>query len=446
MPAPRTKYAKSGDVNIAYQVVGTGPIDLVWVPGWISHLDTFWQIPSYARFLERLASFSRLILFDKRGTGLSDPVPVEQLATLEQRMDDLRAVLDAVGSSRAALFGTSEAGSMCALFAATYPERTTALVLYGAFASWRWDPEQSWGYNEEGWEWLMRRMEESWGDLGGWLQFWAPSVAEDEGMQELWNWQLRMAASPRAAATYGRVMTEIDTRDVLPVIQVPTLVVHRRDDRLVGVRAGRYLAKQIPSAKYVELPGSDHLWMFGDFDVLLDEVQEFLTGVRPLHATDTVLASVLFTDIVDSTKKAAELGDRRWRRVLEDHNNAARRELERFRGREVKMLGDGVLATFDGPGRSIRCAHALRGAVRGLGIQIRAGIHTGECEVMDGDVGGVAVHIGARILGMARPGEVLVSSTVKDLVAGSGIEFEDRGSHQLKGVPGEWRLFAVQGT
>ena len=293
---------------------------------------------------------------------------------------------------------------------------------------------------------MLRGMEESWGDLGGLLQYWAPSVADDEAAQETWNFSLRMSASPRAAVTYFGMMPEIDVRHVLPTIRVPTLVLHRRDDSLIDVRAGRYLAEHIPGAKYVELPGIDHLWWIaGDTESIVDEVQEFLTGVRPAPVTDTVLATVLFTDIVDSTAKLAEMGDRRWREVVQQHHAVVRRQLVRFSGREVDTAGDGFFAAFDGPARAIRCACAIRDAVRQLGLTVRAGLHTGECQVLDGKVGGIAVHIGARVAGQAEPGEVLVSSTVKDLIAGSGIRFQDRGSHPLKGVPGEWRLYAVEG-
>jgi class 3 adenylate cyclase len=442
---PQTRYAKSGDVSIAYQVVGDGEMDVVWVPGWVSHLELAWDGSLYARFLQRLASFSRLILFDKRGTGLSDRVSTERLPTLEERMDDLRAVMDAVGSERAVLFGASEGGPMSALFAAAYPERTRALIMYGSFARWCADPpEYPWGMDREFAMAGIEAVTAYWGDNAHLLFFWAPTLADDASFRSWWDRSLLISASPSAGAALLRMNAEIDVRDVLPAIHVPTLIIHRSGDRFIDVDHGQYLARHIEGAKYVELPGDDHLWYVGDQGEILDEIEEFLTGVRPVPEVDRILATVLFTDIVDSTKKAAELGDRRWRRLLEDHHNVTRKELERFRGREVKMLGDGILATFDGPGRSVRCAHALRDALRSLGIEIRAGIHTGECEVMDGDVGGVAVHIGARILGMASPGEVLVSSTVKDLVSGSGIAFEDRGAHQLKGVPGEWRLFSVQ--
>ncbi len=449
MTHPATRYAKSGDVNIAYQVVGEGPLDLVYVPGWVSNVDLNWEEPNYARFLERLASFSRLILFDKRGTGLSDRVPVEKLPTLEQRMDDVRAVMDAAGSEQAALFGTSEGGPMCTLFAATYPERVRSLVMYGSFA--RGLPEGDYPWAATRWattpddlEGMLDMFDETWGEPETLLGFWGPSIAEQERYKRWWARYLRMSANPAAGVALARMNHQVDVRQVLPTIHVPTLILHRAEDSLVLAEGSRYMADRIPGAKYVELPGEDHLWFFGDQDALLDEVEHFLTGTRQVRQPDRVLATVLFTDIVGSTERAAELGDERWRELLASHEAIVRDELERHRGREVKMLGDGVLATFDGPARAIHCARGICEEVRALGIEIRAGLHTGECEMLNGDVGGIAVHTGARVSGKAAAGEVLVSSTVKDLVAGSGIEFEDRGVHQLKGVPGEWRLFAVE--
>ncbi len=435
---PETRYAKSGDVNIAYQVVGDGPLDLVWSRGSVTHLELAWEDPPTARFIRRLASFSRLIMFDKRGTGLSDRVAITELPTLEQRMDDVRAVMDAVGAERAALFGSSEGGPMSVLFAATYPRRTSALVLYGAFARF---PAK--GLTAEQLQPILDAMERGWGQ-GIDLAMWAPSQAHDPHLQQRYARSQRLGASPGAAVALFRMNVEIDIRRVLPAIRVPTLVLHRTGDQVVPVREGRYFAAQIPDAKYVELPGIDHFPTIGDTDAILDEVQEFLTGVRPAPEPDRVLATILFTDIVGSTQRAAELGDRRWHDLLDSYYGLARRELERFRGREVKTTGDGFLATFDGPARGIRCACAVSEAVEQLGIAIRAGLHTGECEVMAGDVGGIAVHIGARVAAEATAGEVLVSSTVKDLVAGSGLQFTDRGPHSLKGLPEEWRLFAVE--
>jgi pimeloyl-ACP methyl ester carboxylesterase len=445
---PTTRYAKSGDVNIAYQVVGDGPLDLVYVPGWVSNLEENWDEPDYARFLERLASFSRLILFDKRGTGLSDRVPVNELPTLEQRMDDVRAVMDAVGSQEAALFGASEGGPMCALFAATYPDRVRALAMYGSYA--RGLPEGDYPWAATRWvtsaddlESMLELLAETWGEPEELLGFWGPSVAENPQYMQWWARYLRMSASPAAAVAFTRMNHQLDVRHVLPTIQAPTLIIHRADDSLNLPEGSRYMADRIPGARYVELPGEDHLWFFGDQEALLGELEQFMTGTRQAHEPDRILATVLFTDIVGSTERAAELGDRRWRDLLASHETVVRAQLERFRGREIQMLGDGVLATFDGPARGIRCARTICDEVRSLGIQVRAGLHTGECEMVNGDVRGIAVHTGARVSAKATAGEVLVSSTVKDLVAGSGIEFRDRGVHQLKGVPGEWRLYAV---
>lgn len=439
---PETRYADSGGVNIAYQVVGNGPLDLVFVMGWVSNLDYFWEEPSFARFLNRLASFSRLILFDKRGTGLSDRVPEAELPTLEQRMDDVRAVMDAVGSPRAALMGISEGGPMCALFAATYPERTTALIIVGGYARRLWAPDYTFASTEDVHEQFLQEIRDGWGgavDLAG----RAPSMIDDQRFKDWWARYLRMSASPSAVLALTRMNAAIDARQVLPTIRVPALIVHRTGDRTLSVEHARYMARQIPGAKYAELPGDDHLPWVGDQDTMLDEIEEFLTGVRRGPEPDRVLATVMFVDIVGSTERASELGDRRWRGVLDGYHAMVRRELVRFRGREIDTAGDGFLATFDGPARAVRCGGAIVGAVRALGIEVRIGLHTGECEVMGGSVGGIAVHIGARVASHAGAGEVLVSSTVKDLVAGSGILFEDRGVHGLKGVPGEWRLFAV---
>jgi class 3 adenylate cyclase len=446
---PETRYAKSGDVNIAYQVVGEGPFDLVYVPGWVSHLDLNWDSPGLARFLERLASFSRLILFDKRGTGLSDRVPLNDLPTLEQRMDDVRAVMDAAGSEQASLLGVSEGGPMSALFAATYPERVRSLVMYGTYArglpegDYPWATTR-WVTSPEDLEAMHEVLEKIWGEPHDLLGLWGPGVAEDERYKRWWARYLRASASPAAAVALSRMNHQVDIRHVLPAIHAPTLLVHRAQDSLVVAEGSRYMADRIPDARYVELPGEDHLWFFGDQDLLIDEVEQFLTGTQRAPEPDRVLATVLFTDIVGSTERASQLGDRRWRELLANHETIVRAQLERFRGREVQMLGDGVLATFDGPARGIRCARTICDEVRSLGIEVRAGLHTGECEMRNGDIAGIAVHTGARVSAKASAGEVLVSSTVKDLVAGSGIEFSDRGVHSLKGVPGEWRLFAVE--
>jgi class 3 adenylate cyclase len=440
---PQTRYARSEDLHIAYQVVGAGPRDLVLVPPFVSHIEHYWEDPLVSRFLTRLASFSRLILFDKRGTGLSDRVPPDRLPTLEQRMDDVRAVLDAAGSQRAALFGPSEGGPMSALFAATYPQRTSALILYGTFASTIRDAGYPWAMDPKERDKVIQAISDRWGQ-GTYVDLLAPSLAGDERFRNWWARLERLGASPGAAMALRRMNGQIDIRQTLSAIRVPTLVLHRSGDLDTSIEEGRYLAAHIPGARFVDLPGADHLPWVGDQDTLLDEVQEFLTGTRPAAEPDRVLATVVFTDIVASTERAAELGDRRWRDLLFSHHAIVRRELERFRGREVKTVGDGFLATFDGPARAVRCACAIRDRVGGLGLSIRAGLHTGECELIGDDVGGMAVHIGARVAATARAGEVLVSNTVKDLVVGSGIQFVDRGSHRLKGVPGSWRLFAVQ--
>jgi pimeloyl-ACP methyl ester carboxylesterase len=440
---PETRYAKSGDVNIAYQVVGEGPLDLVLVHGWVQSFDASWEIEPIRRFYERLASFSRLILFDKRGTGLSDRVPVDDLPTLETRMDDMRAVLDVVGAKRAAVLGHSEGGAMCGLFAATYPERTQALVMVGSSARTRWAPDYPLGATDEEIDELERLVLEHWGSdaVRVLLQQLAPSVADDEELVQAHTRAVLRAASPAAAAALTRMSAMIDIRQLLPAIRVPTLVLYRADEVLA--EASRYLGEHIPGARVVELPGVDHMPWLGDQASVLDEIEEFLTGVRPHPALDRVLATVLFTDIVGSTELVADLGDRRWRDVLEQHNALVRRELDRFRGRELSTAGDGFLATFDGPARAVACAVSIRDAARVLGLQIRFGLHTGELELAGSDIRGIAVHTGARVAAKAGPGEVLTSSTVRDLVAGSGLEFEDRGSHELKGVPGEWHLYAV---
>jgi pimeloyl-ACP methyl ester carboxylesterase/class 3 adenylate cyclase len=436
---PETRYARSGEVNIAYQVVGGGPFDLVFVPGFISHLDLQWADPRIARFLDKLASFSRLILFDKRGTGLSDPVAAP--APLEDRMDDVRAVMDAAGSERAALFGLSEGGAMSILFAATYPERTRSLILCGTFATGTLDPDD----NPGGQRWVdeyhrVLDLTEHWGE-GRTLGVFAPSADSERDRIGRGIFE-RSAATPQMTRTLLDMVVETDVRDVLPSVRVPTLVLHREEE-FVPVASARYLAEHIPGARLVVLPGADHIPFYGDADGYAEEIEEFLTGARQAPVSDRILTTVMFTDIVGSTERAAALGDARWRELVARHDELVRSELERHRGREIKTMGDGFLATFDGPARGIRCARAIADKVRALDVELRAGLHTGECELVGDDIGGMAVNIGARISAIAGADEVLVSSTVKDLVVGSGISFSDRGAQELKGVPGEWHIFAA---
>jgi class 3 adenylate cyclase len=436
---PQTRYAKSGDVNIAYQVVGEGPVDLVYVPGWVSHVELAWELPDLVRGFERLASFSRLILFDKRGTGMSDPVPASELPTLEQRMDDVRAVIDAVGWERAAIFGASEGGNMSMLFAATYPERTIALCTFGSTAKRICSAEYPWAPSWEERLEAFAHVERQWTSGLDWDDV-APSL-DPTGLAELSRYY-RRCASPGAALALMKMNTHVDVRDVLPSIQVPTVVMHRTEDRDANGEEGRYIATHIPGARFVEFPGADHSWWTQDQDAILDEVEELVTGIRPAPEPNRVLATVLFTDLVRSTERLSELGDHDWAELLRRHHAAVRRELERFRGREIDTAGDGFFATFDGPARAIRCAVAVRDIVRELGLELRAGLHTGECELLGDKVAGIAVHIGARVASLAGPDEVLVSSTVRDLVSGSGIAFDDRGERDLKGI-GTRRLFAV---
>jgi class 3 adenylate cyclase len=439
---PETRYARSEDGYVAYQVVGDGPLDLVFIFYWASNVDAMWEEPSLARFLRRLATFSRLLCFDKRGSGVSDPVPLAAVPTLEQWTDDVRTVMDAVGSKRATLLGHADGGQMAMLFAATYPERTSALILVDTCARHLRDVDYPCGLPADRVPRYLQRTEELWG-TGRLLDILAPSVAHDERFRRWYGRYERLAMGPRAMIATQAAYLEPDLRGVLPSIRVPTLVLHRAGDRFIRTGHGRYLGEHIRGAKYVELPGEDALFL-GDTEMLLGEMEQFLTGTRPVPEIDRVLATILFTDIVGSTERAATLGDRAWRALLDTHHGIVRQELERHRGREIKTVGDGFLATFDGPARAIRCACAIRDGLRSLGIEIRAGLHTGECELMNDDVGGIAVHIGARVMATAAPAEVLVSSTVKDLVAGSGLRFVDRGVHSLQGVPGEWRLFAVE--
>jgi class 3 adenylate cyclase/esterase/lipase len=437
---PTARYAKSGDTNIAYVTHGDGPLDIVWVPTWISQCEHLFAEPTIAAEFDRLASFSRVIVFDRRGSGLSDPML--GAPTLEEQMDDVLAVMEAAGSDRAAVVGSLEGGPMAALFAASHPDKTQALVLYATFARATWAPDYTHTWTAEERNVAGEQLVANWGQ-GLTTAAVAPSRAGDPEFMD-WAARLeRLAASPATIAKIIKLIGEFDVRRVLPSIRVPTLVAHRRDDTFINFEHGLYFAEHIPGARFLELEGSDSLFSIGDNDVFLGEVEEFLTGARHEREPDRMLATVLFTDICKSTERAAELGDSRWRQLLERHDGLVRQALNRHRGREVKRTGDGFLATFDGPARAIRCAASIAEGVHQLGIEVRSGLHTGECEVMNGDVGGLAVHIGARVMGSAGPSEVLVSSTVKDLVVGSGIDFEDRGTRELKGVPGEWRLFAV---
>jgi class 3 adenylate cyclase len=436
----RTKYTRSGDLHIAYQTVGSGPVDLVYVPTWIGQLETLASEPSVHAFITRLCSFARLITFDRRGSGLSDPTP--SVATLEEQMDDVLAVMEAAGSERAAVMGSLEGGPMAITFAATHPERVTELVLYASFATPRRHEGYDWPPSDSEREKRIEAMIEQWGN-GAIATALAPSRARDP---EFLDWAGRMerySASPGMVRRIFDAVGATDVRPVLPTIQVPTLVMHRRDDSFIDIRHSRYLAEHIPGARLAELEGSESLFSVGDSEAVIGEIEEFLTGTRHAREPDRVLATVLFTDIVGSTERAAEMGDAGWRTLLERHDQVLRAEIARNRGRAVKSTGDGVLATFDGPARAIRAAYGIRERTEALGIDVRAGLHTGECEVIGDDVGGLAVHIGARVMGQAQGGEVLVSSTVKDLVAGSGIGFAGRGEHALKGVPDRWSLYSV---
>ena len=435
------RFARSGDVDIAYRVVGDGPTDLVYAQGAYTHLEINWELPQFRRYCERLAEFTRLILFDKRGMGMSDRVP--GATTLEVRMDDIRAVMDAVGSERAAVMGESEGGPLAILFAAAHPERTVGLILQGAEVRERRDEDWPWGEcTDAEFEAYITSIPEHWGEGEGSLTYLAPSVGDVE-WGRVWFGRLeRHAATPSAWEAFARMAFDIDVRHVVPSINVPSLIVHAVDDQICTVENARFLARTIPGARYVELSGGDHVPWF-DPDAVIAEIREFLTGKREAGTPDRALVTVLFTDLVGSTKQAAELGDRRWRDLVEQHHAAVRKELLRFDGREVDTAGDGFFATFDGPARGIRCAQAIVTAVRPLDLEVRAGLHTGEVELADGKVAGIAVNIGARVAAQADAGEVLVSGTVRDLVAGSGLEFEDRGATPLKGIPGEWRLFAV---
>jgi class 3 adenylate cyclase len=448
MDVPETRYAQSGNVSIAYQVVGDGPFDLVYAPAFVSHVELAWEIPSLAAYFRRLASFSRLIRFDKRGTGMSDRVG--SLPTLETRMDDLRAVMDAAGSERAAIVGVSEGGPMAILFAATYPSRTWALVLEGTSARTLWAPDYPWGEREEEFERELTEDMEGWGTGTQERSLQIARALAPSGSAADWEplaKMIRHGASPGARRDLVLMSRQIDVRHALPAIQIPTLVLNRTDEDPFTIASARHLADQIAGACHTEFPGRDHALFVGDPDRVAGEIESFLNQawaeLPDRSESSTLLATVLFTDIVGSTAKMAELGDRQWRELLHEHHNAVRRQLSRFRGVEMDTAGDGFFARFDGPARAIKCAEAITQAVQPLGIHVRVGLHTGECEVADGKVAGIAVSIGARIAARAEADEVLVSSTVKDLVAGSGLAFDDRGIRELKGVPGEWRLYSV---
>jgi class 3 adenylate cyclase len=441
---PEVRYAKGDEGYVAYALIGQGAQDMLFIPNWATNLETMWEEPSVVRYFDRLARFGRVICFDKRGSGLSDPVPLASLPTLEQWMDDARLAMDASDAERAALIGDTEGGPMAMLFAATYPERTSALVLINSFARWRRADDYPAGMPEPTFEKLIQAYQVAYG-TGAFLDLTAPSMAEDVRFRR-WQARLeRLAMPPGATATMYRWILEADVRSVLPSIRVPTLIIHRKDNRHHRVGHGRYLAEAINGAKYVELPGADsYPFHAGNIDVVLDEVEEFLTGRRDVAAHDRVLATVMFTDIVGSTELAAKQGDVAWLDLRNAHDAVVRQLLQRFRGNEIQTTGDGFLATFDGPARAVRCGVEIAGAVRALGLEVRVGLHTGEVELLEGGVGGIAVHLAQRVMSTGLPGQVIVSGTVKELVVGSGIEFADRGSHALKGVPGEWRLFEVE--
>lgn len=443
MDPPQTRYARLGEDRIAYQVVGEGPIDLIWAPTSAECIDLRWDWPPYAELLRSLTSFSRLILFDRRGLGASDAVSFEGFSTWERWADDVRAVMDEVGSERAAIIGLADSGPIAILFAATHPDRTRALVLFNATARFLTDTDYPWGMNQTDLDSAVRVLEEVWG-TEGFAEFGSPSAGRDPEYRRWYAKMARLASTPRDASSYFYRVQFTDVRAVLPSIRVPTLVLHRENPQYITLGQGRYLADHIPGARFEILSGTDMGPYAEPMDELVHHIQDFLTNV-PTTEADRALAAVLFTDIVGSTEKAAALGDRQWRNVIESHDAVARALINQHRGRLIKMTGDGVLATFDGPGRAIRCASALRDALDPLGIAIRAGLHTGEVELMGDDIGGIGVHIAARVLDAAAAGELLASAAVPLLVAGSGVEFEDRGDHELKGVPGTWRLFAVQG-
>jgi class 3 adenylate cyclase len=440
------QYARNGDISLAFTVVGSGPIDVVLVPGFIGNLDLMWEQPSFARLLRRLASFSRLIVMDRRGTGLSDRLSPGDLPPLEVLMDDLRVVLDEVGSDRSALFGYVDGALICALFAATYPERVSALALYGTEAASSADSDFDLAWTDAEWQAYLRDMADGWGTRAyadKVLPWFFPSLAGDEATADWWTRYMRGSASPAAAVMIEEMARQMDVRSILPTIRVPTIVIHRREDATVSIEAGRDVAARIPGARFVELPGADNAPWAGDPDEVLDEVEPFFTGTRSSPRLDRVLATILFTDIVGSTDRATRMGDARWHETLAAHYERSRAQLAVHGGTEIVTTGDGILATFPGPARAVQCACDIAESVRQLGIDIRAGVHTGEIERLEGDIGGAAVHIGARIASLAGAREVLVSSTVKELTVGSGLSFEDAGDHVLKGIPDRWHLYRV---
>ncbi|NNE32062.1 MAG: adenylate/guanylate cyclase domain-containing protein [Winogradskyella sp.] len=441
---PKTKYAKSGNINIAYQVLGEGPIDIVYIPGWVSNLDMMWTETRLATFLTKLSSFSRLILFDKRGTGLSDRM--NKYSTLEERMDDIRAVMDAVGSESAALFGHSEGGSVSMLFAATYPERTIALVTFGVFAKRKYSKDYPWAPTDAKRQLSYKMVEDKWadGDMQG-LKSLVPSLADDDIFMDWFASYLRSGASPGAALELLRLNTDVDIIGILSSIRVPTLLLHRTGDIDVHVDEAKFIAERISNSKFVELQGDDHLFWAGNSYSILAEIEEFITGVRPNKVFDRVLSTILFTDIVRSTEHLSKSGDKKWMNILEKHNALVREELRRFNGKEIKNTGDGFLATFDGPSRAVRCAQAIRDGIKKLGIEITVGIHTGECEIFDaGDIGGIAVHIAARVLSKAQPNQILISMTVKHLLSSNEFQLTDLGNVSLKGIEDDFRIYALE--
>ncbi len=437
-----TQYARSGDTHIAYQVIGDGPIDIVFVPGWVSHVELCWAEPSFARFLNQLASFARLILFDKRGTGLSDRVPNDKLPGLEERADDLLVVMDAVGSRKAVFAGYSEGGNLSAFFAATHPDRVQALIMFGTFAKRIYSPDYPWAPTIENRQQELEHIEREWGNRMD-LSHYVPSVAGDEAFVERLATYFRRSASPGAAVALLKMNTQVDIRNILPTIHIPTLIMHRTGDQDVNVEEGRWMANQIPNAKFIELPGDDHLPWVGDQDAIIENIREFLDARKSEPTALRALATILFTDIVGSTELARNMGDQAWRSLLDSHDNICAETVAEFEGRLVKTTGDGALATFSGPGRGIECSQKIIQQCGTLGLNIRAGLHTGECEIRNDEIAGVAVHLAARVSASASSGELLVSRTVRDLVAGSNNTFEFRGEYSFKGFDEKWSIYSV---